>query len=212
MKKLILLAFGVLAGYSVLAQGTLQYQNTTVTAFFTNTTSQGGARGKVAPTAGIAYALFYSDITKGGTANNLSFATAVGNSANAGVIAGNSVFAVPGSDPGDTVALMIISYDASLGVNSNGVASHIIGVPGAGPSGPMAGQWDGSGKWFAQSPTIQVVLGPTPGPGSVMFGTSDASHIGTAGGGTDVFPVPEPSLLTLAGLGAAGMMIFRRRR
>src|SRR5262249_13325251 len=151
--------FGVLAGYSVLAQGTVQFQNTTVsTAFFTN--AGAGARGKVTTNANtIAYALFYSDITTGGSANSLAFATAVGNStAGFGVIDGSTVLPLAGTSPGDTVALMIISYDASLGISSNGVSSHLIGVPGSGTAGGMNGQWDGSGKWFAQSPTIQLAL------------------------------------------------------
>ena len=212
MKKLILLAFGVLAGYSVLAQGTIQFQNGTVsTAYFTNSTGSGGTRGKVSTAANtMAYALFYAPVV-GGQSNNLAFATSVFNSTGSfGVIQGNNIFTLNGVDAGQQAYVMVLAYDGSLGLG--GATNHYIGAYGSGSAGGMAGQWDGAGKWFAQSPTIIVTAGAVGGPGSVMYLTpGDASHLGT-GIGTDILPVPEPSLFTLAGLGAAGMMIFRRRR
>ena len=209
------MAFGVLAGYSVLAQGTIQFQNNALsTAYFTNTTAQGGTRGKVVNTPNyMAYALFYANASTG-QSNSLQFATSVFNApspAGAGAIAGNTVVQLPGVSGGQQAWVMVIAYDGSLGLNGY---TNYVGAFGSGSAGKANGQWNGAaGAWFSQSPTILVTLGPdTTGPGTVMYGATDASHIGTLGGATDVFPVPEPSLFTLAGLGAAGMMIFRRRR
>lgn len=205
------MAFGVLAGYSVLAQGTIQFQNNALsTAYFTNSTAQGGARGKVSTNANtMAYALFYAPGS--GPSNNLQFATSVYNSpAGFGAIAGNTVVGLPGVPGGQTAWVMVLAYDGSLGLGA--WSNNYVGPYGSGSAGKANGQWNGTG-WFSQSPTILVTLGPDiTGPGSVMYGATDASHIGTLGGATDIFPVPEPSLFTLAGLGAAGMMIFRRRR
>jgi len=214
MKKLSLLMLTVLAGVSAFAQGTVNFQNGTVTtAYFTNTLSTGGARGKVATTAGtMFYGLFYSDATLGGTSNNLTFATAVANStSSAGVIQGTAVMALPGTNPGDQIWLMTLAWSGSLGANGY---THYLGNYGSGTAGAMNGQWDGSGTFFAQSPTILVTGGPSAGPGTVMYQTpTDSSHIGTAiGGGTDIYLVPEPSTFALAGLGAAAMLIFRRRK
>jgi hypothetical protein len=214
MKKLILMAFGVLAGYSVLAQGTIQFQNATTatSAYNTNTIAQGGTRGKVVNTTSnyMAYALFFAPGS--GPSNNLQFATSVYNAiapAGAGVISGNTLLALPGVAAGETAWVMVLAYDGALGLNGY---THYIGPYGSGTPGKMNGQWDGAGQWFSQSPTILVALGPASGPGSVMYGSTVGSQIGSVGGATDIFPVPEPSLFTLAGLGAAGMMIFRRRR
>lgn len=214
MKKLILMAFGVLAGYSVLAQGTIQFQNNTLSTYFaTNTLAQGGARGKVVTnTQYMAYGLFYAPVS-GGSSNNLQFATSVFNApapAGAGVIAGNTVVGLNGVSGGQQAYVMVLAWDGALGLNGY---THYVGAFGSGTAGKANGQWDGAGQWFSQSPTIIVTLGPdVTGPGTVMFGATDASHIGTLGGATDIFPVPEPSMFTLAGLGAAGMLIFRRRR
>src|SRR5690349_505762 len=84
VKKILLLSVLVLfGGHKLMVQGSVLFQNTTVsTPFYTNT--QGGGLGKVTTTPGtVAYALFYSDATTGGASNNLTFATAVGNSTTA---------------------------------------------------------------------------------------------------------------------------------
>src|SRR5436189_3075373 len=133
MKKLILLAFGVLAGYSVLAQGTIQFQNNALsTAYFTNTTATGGTRGKTAITPNyMAYALFYAAAT--GPSNNLQFATSVFNStAGFGCIAGNTVVGLNGVSGGQQAWVMVIAYDGALGL---GGYTNYLGAFGSGSAG-----------------------------------------------------------------------------
>jgi len=212
MKKLIVLATALLMGvHSGMAQGSVQYQNAFTTAIFTNSVSTGGTRGRASnATTPVFVGLFYSDATTGGTSNNLTFATAVGIGATPGVISGSAVFGLPGTAPTDQVWLMVLTWSASLGPTGY---THYIGPYGSGPAGGMNGQWDGAGTWFGQSPTILLTqgLGAVSGPGTPMF-QNDATHIGTVAGGTDIFLVPEPSTFALAGLGAAAMLIFRRRK
>src|SRR5580765_2416320 len=135
MKKLILMAFGVLAGYSVLAQGTIQFQNNALsTAYFTNTTAQGGVRGKVVNTPNyMAYALFYANGS--GPSNNLQFATSVFNApspAGAGAIAGNTVVQLAGVSGGQQAWVMVLAYDGTLGLNGY---TNYVGAFGSGPAG-----------------------------------------------------------------------------
>jgi len=202
MKKLSIISLIALSGFSVLAQGTLQFQNTVLTAFYTNTTATGGTRGKVGTAAGtMNYALFYSDATTGGTASSLSFATAVGNSTtSAGLIQGSTILPLAGTNPGDAVYIEMIAYSGLL----SGYSQFLN--PGSN------GDWTGTGAWFGKTPVIEILnLGATSGPGQVMF-QNDASHIGTVNGFTDITVVPEPATFALAGLGAAAMLIFRRRK
>jgi hypothetical protein len=207
MKKLlVVLAFGLLT-QSIWGQGTIQFQNTTVSsAFFTNSPS---GTGKVTITpATMAYGLFFSNASQGGASNNLTFATAVGNSTSFyGVIQGNSVLTLPGTNPGDQVWLMMLAWDGALGFNGH---TNYIGPYGSGPAGGMNGQWNGAGRYFLQTRTILVTMGAIGGPGTVMFQSSgDVDHLG----GTDLYiEVPEPAAFTMVIFGSAMIYYFRRRR
>src|SRR5213075_2280271 len=114
MKKILLLLVSVLScSHAARAQGTVQFQNTTLsTAILTNTPT---GRGKVFNSPQyMCYGLFYSDATTGGVSNNLMFATAVYNAvapAGPGVIAGNNSFPLAGTSPGQQAWLMVLGWD-----------------------------------------------------------------------------------------------------
>jgi hypothetical protein len=212
MKKTLLLLVLTLCGsYRVMSQGgTIQFQNSTVTtAFFTNNPS--GPAGKVSTNAGtMIYGLFYSDATLGGVSNNLTFATAFGNSTlGFGVINGNTSVELLGTNPGDQAWIMVLAWDAALGLNGY---THYLGAYGSGPAGAASTQWDGAGQWFLQTRTIRVSLGAFPFPGSVMFqNPGNANFIGGLADET-IFSVPEPSVLALVASCVVTAGLFRRRK
>jgi PEP-CTERM motif len=210
MKKLLLfLALISIGSLRVLADGTITFQNDTLSGpFYTNGTS---GPGKVGTAAGLMmYGLFYSDATLGGTSNNLTFLTAVGNStASFGVIQGNVFQPLPGTNPGDQAWIMILAWDGALGPTGY---THYVGPYGSGPAGAASSQWDGSGKWFLQTRTILVALGSSAGPGPNIFHIpGDASHIGGIPDET-IFAVPEPSSLGLLISGGLATYLFRRKK
>lgn len=219
MKKFILTVTLALAGLSAMAQGLINFQNNATTRYFTNSTAIGGTRGQLALTANsFVFALYYYDITANGMAGssnyaNYVFATSVFNSASSqGLILGNAALGVtpPG---GDAVAVFTIGYSASEG-GLTGYQTRF--TPGSASPGTVGG-WSGTSGFFGMSPVAYgglgtgLVLATAPSPGVVMYSNS-AGLIGTIGGGTDLLPVPEPSTFALAGLGAAAMLIFRRRK
>jgi len=211
MKKLLFLSALVLLGSrEVWAQGgTVEFQNTFTSAFYTNNPS--GPPGRVSTAPGtMNYGLFYSDATTGGLPNNLLFATSVGNSTlGYGVIDGNTSVALPGTNPGDQAWIMVLAWDGALGPNGY---THYIGPYGSGPAGGPSSQWDGAGQWFLQTRTIPVTLGAYPYPGTVMLQTpGDASHLGGTADLT-IFAVPEPSALVLIVSGTVAIVLSLQRK
>ena len=90
---------------------------------------------------------------------------------------------IPGTSPGETIQLYVLGWDKSFGLD------------------PMVAANAGSAVGF--SSPIQYTLGSTVAPGFPL-GTFGISAFGVG--------VPEPSTFTLAALGAAAVLIFRRRR
>ena len=106
---------------------------------------------------------------------------------------------VPGSTVGQLDAwISIAGWSASYG--SDWVAA-------------KAGAASGSG-YFGQTIAINVgALGPTTGPGIAFWSTAAQTSPNLQHGGIALFSaVPEPGTMTLAGLGLASLLIFRRRK
>jgi len=221
MKKFILTATAVAAlGLSAMGQGTINFQNNATTRYFTNATSTGGIRGAMS-TSPNAYvvALFFYDITVNGIGgssnlNNYVFATSVFNSASSiGIILGNSALGLAGTSGGDSVSVFTIAYSGSEG----GLTGYQTRFDKNGAAPGTVNGWSGTSGYFGMSNVAYgpsgtgFVLNTAPAAGVVMY-QNTANFIGTLGGGTDMLPVPEPSTFALTGLGAAAMLIFRRRK
>jgi len=184
MKKLLLtlaLAAAVTAAY---AQGTVQFVNSALT----RVTQQG--IGNVPTTAAFNYGLFWGTSQTGPFTLVQPLGTS--STATAGLIGGGAgaVYAVTGSTEGQSVWLQVKGWDASFGNDWLAAST--------------------GGLWFGQTDVRQVTLGPTAGPGTVIWQTASGTNPNRFNP-LVLLPVPEPSTLALAGLGAAALMIFRRR-
>jgi hypothetical protein len=187
-KTLLTLALVGLSAAATYAQGTIQFQNSALS----KVKYQADVGGPIvdAPT-GTKIGLFWGT-DAGGAAGvegkgrgTLSLPTTQ-ISATAGVFLGGLVYPVSGgTDAGQRIWMKIAGWDASAGDN------------------------------FAQSPhygesaVVNVLLGPTPGPGSVIF----QSAAGTATDRVKPFTItiPEPSVVALGALGLGALLLRRRK-
>jgi hypothetical protein len=177
MKKLLLtLALAAVATYTY-AQGTIQFANNAGTRF----TVMG-----VRPTV-LAPSTFVFGVYVGTTADALS-AQPVGplgtNATTIGLISGPNpqAYAVPG-EPNTTVFVQIRGWESRFG------------------------SWqEGQQGLHGQTAVRPVVLGPTTGPGTVVWSSTDLTKFQA------IDLVPEPSAIALAVLGLGSLLLFRRRK
>ena len=205
MKKLfITIGLAALVSSSQ-AQGTLNFLNAAATVI--NLSSNSVALGNTPATVGgFRYELFFAPA---GTLNPALF---VGS----GVIATNTTAGrftigtgsiIPGAAAGGTSAIMIRGWSASLG------ADWATAILQQGIIGGFFGQ-------SAIAPNFLMGGGPLNVPTSPVFGGANgilplvvaASPNGVGFTLTYVPVVPEPTSMALAGIGAAAMVIFRRRK
>lgn len=107
----------------------------------------------------------------------------------------NNAAVIPGYAAGETASLFVIAWNTAVGgVTVSEFAS--------------AFQSAGSSLWFGYSKIGQPQLGNGAAvPDIGLFGAG-AGQIS----GFTIAPIPEPTTFALAGLGAAAMLIFRRRK
>lgn len=187
MKKLLLtISLVALTATLSFAQGTVTFQNGTLNR--ATLVTPGVSTVQVPTTAGlINYGLFW-----GTTAGSLSLVPTLGvnSTASAGIIVAPNPYPIPGTAGGDSVFLQVKGWSASFGNDWQAAKAQ--------------------GQWYGETRVVQTTLAPTAGPGTVLW----QSASGTA---NDRFfplvlnPVPEPTSFALAGLGAAALLIFRRR-
>jgi hypothetical protein len=177
MKKLLLtLALAAVATYTY-AQGTIQFANNAGTRF----TVMG-----VRPTV-LAPSSFVFGVYTGSSADALS-AQPVGplgtNATTIGLISGPNpqAYAVPG-EPNTTVFVQIRGWESRFG------------------------SWqEGQAGLHGQTAVRAVVLGPSTGPGTVVWSSTDLTKFQA------IDLVPEPSTIALAVLGLGSLLLFRRRK
>lgn len=201
MKK-ILITIGLAALISSShAQGLLNFVNSaaTVITLSSNSTLIGTTP---ATPGGFRYELFRA--APGTTDTNLFIGSGlIATNTSAGrFVAGNGL-ALPGVPLGGTAAIMIRGWSSNLGSNFAAALANVNVL----------------GGYIGQSAiALNFLLGGDGGAGNVptspVFG--GASGIVAAGpnnGFTLTYvPVPEPSSMALAGLGAASLLMFRRRK
>jgi hypothetical protein len=173
------------------AQGLVTFNNG-VTSLITS-----GAAGSMANlAAGSAGSYYFALLTSPSSAGPFTFAGVYAtNTAGAGKIAGGTV-PVTGWAPGATMSYEVAGWSASLGTTWT--------------PGWLIGNFATAG-FFGISAVATGTAGggsPVPAPAWNIFGGSGLTGFNLS----PVAPVPEPTSMALAGLGAAALLIFRRRK
>jgi len=211
MKKLILTAAcTVMAAVSGYSQGTIAFQNTAFTQFYFNSTANtankvtSGTIASQAPagstsTGVIDVGLYWStaaftDAAQGALIDTVTFGSTAGTILGATVPVNTAAYGASGF-------VQVFAWDSSYATPDAALAA------GAYFGASSAGQVNTT--YGAVGAAQAIVLGQaSPAPGAPIFGTSGA-----------LFPrtillqnVPEPTTLALGGLGAAALLMFRRRK
>lgn len=204
MKKLILAACALTCAASVFAQGTVVFNNRVTGTIVTHVYS-GGATPDVA-------------VSGNGSTDTPAGATSwAGYTALAGATYSAQLYAAPGTvtDATSLVGAQPVTTfrtGAAAGFVS-GVTATLTGVAGDSPVATLQMRvWDNTtgATWEAAtvrgaSPLFQVnAIGGTLNPAPALTGLQSFNITGTS-------TVPEPSTFALIGLGAAALLIFRRK-
>lgn len=198
MKKLLLtLAFAALAVVGSQAQGTIQFQNTALTRMLLQV---GSAAAVQLPVAGSVVggaqmpAISYGVFVNG---SQTPIASLGANSTSVGIItvALGTAFPIPGVDAGQTASIQIRGWNSTYGADWAAAKAAFT----AGTAGTI----------FGESTVGSFVLGPSSGPGVVIWSGSDATKLRPM---TLVQIVPEPSTIALGVLGLGSLLLFRRRK
>jgi hypothetical protein len=209
MKKLLITMAATLVAVAAFAQGTVTFNNGGLNKVSLGVTGSASSTWTVMPTTpgGYVFGLFYGN---GGNSTALTFISSlmgVNSTATAGVIADPSdavsamnAFKIPGSLENATDTwIKMVGYTASFGTNY--VAAQAAANAGT--------------AYFGSTPIINALaLGASTGPGAAIWQTAAGTdpqkfHAMTLFTTT---AVPEPSTMALFGLGAAAMLIIRRRK
>jgi len=190
MKTTIVALIGISIALNSFGQGQFSFQNANVSAqrITTNALANpGGTVGSMAGASNYQFQVFY-----GPNASSMTNASQVFfNGSTAGLISGGTITLVAGYP-----ALSPVGALQAFGWSTGLTLAQAQSTPGA----------------FWGSSTI---ISPTPAdPLAPLFNlfTSTASSTQFSGFVLNVVPVPEPSTMVLAGLGAASLLLFRRRK
>jgi len=227
MKKIAVTLSLLAVAAGAYAQGLVGVANGTSTQFRTNSTAIGGTAGLALSASGPGY--FYEVLSAPSTVTTIdSSLQALFQSGtpwvDSGLTASNTTFAgrenagsgnVNGWAAGETRSFIIVGWSGSEGTTWASLAAKLNGATLSG------GMWTGgtlvNGGWVGATSIGNRQAGglvsgntiPTPS----LFGTASDAQGTPIIGTTDLFVVaPEPTSFALVGLGAAAMMIFRRRK
>jgi len=198
MKKLAaILCLGALTT-GAFAQGLVTFANSGVTQI--SITPSGGTAAAFAA-GSPAGSYYFGLLTAATAAGPLTFSGVYAtNGAGAGKMVAGYTPAVAGWAPGVTMFYEVAGWSASLGTTFNAgwlTGNFAPGVQGYfGVSGIASGAAGGG---------LSVPAPAFPLFGGTGLGGFNMNAVGTA-------PIPEPTSMALAGLGAAALLIFRRRK
>ncbi len=191
-KTLLTLAFAALSAVATYAQsGSIQFLNTALNKIKYLETSSSTA---VDLPAGAVVGVFY-----GSSANSLSLADATTKVTSAGLFNGGAVYLLPGTAPGESVFLKIAAWYNSAS-------------PSATPALARDGAQSAGITHYGESATVQTTaLGPTSGPGTVVWQSASGASTARAKPFNVVEVVPEPSVVALGALGLGALLLRRRK-
>ena len=192
MKKTILtLALVGASAVATFAQGTIQFLNSGLSPV--KYIYVDGATAVNAP-SGTRIGVFW------GTSPNVTLqtpTTTIG--ATAGVFSGGSAYPLPGTNPGETVFLRFEGW-----LNKGGTTPETI-AGGVGGVGQGVTHWGGT-------PVVQTtVLGPSTGPGTVVWQSATGTNPNRVNAFVIAPVVPEPSVIALGALGLGALLLRRRK-
>jgi hypothetical protein len=210
MKKLLITTAATLVTVAVFAQGTVYFSNNAFQKISSGQAGSAASTWTVVPATAnlLNFGLFYgTGATAPATLTFLGSVSGVNSATTGGLIvntSGGSITAlqIPGTTPNQAnVWVQVAGWTASFGTDWAAAA---------------AAAQTTTGDYFGRSPVVNVVtgLGPSTGPGALIWQTAAGTDPAKIAGGFAVFTtaVPEPSTMALAGLGMAAMLIFRRRK
>jgi hypothetical protein len=217
----IFVATGLLLTASLsFAQGEVDFENFSNSLIYTNSVHNGPATGLMSgPVGSYEFALLAAftntttiDATLGGgrALDNGGWDVAYlygYNTATPGLMNGNDLQSGPAAGPlagwpsGDLANFAVVGWSANIGTSwGDALAWWNNGNPNSGPSG-----------YFAISGIAQdVVVGGNPYPIPTIFGPTPGYEI--QGFTLNLYTIPEPSTLLLAGFGVASLLALRRRK
>jgi len=225
MKKLAVTLCLSAISVGAFAQGTVNFLNGTTTLTRTNGTGIGLGAGNTTPGAGFYYAIFTASSTiTSATAQDLlssswTFAGIYGTNTAATTggrfSGGGNVATLQGWGAGVTNSYLVAGWSADLGHDWSTISAQLAGSSFSG--GAYHGNnWARTGGYFGLS---SVGFGEAGGgangiPAFSLFGSTATAQGTPISSGFDLFAtqVPEPTTFALAGLGAAALVIFRRRK
>lgn len=208
MKKLATLLCMSALATGAFAQGTVAFLNGSYALISTNSGSGAFSTGTAA--SGYYYGLFTASSTvTTATLSDLLTATWTFTGAYATNIpaagrlsGGANVVTTTGWTPGNTNSFLVAGWNGTMGHDWATIASELSG--GTAPAGSLIGL---SAVGFG------AAGGGTGGlPAFALWATVPNGQGTPLSSGFTLSPVPEPTTLALSGLGAAALLIFRRRK
>ena len=196
MNKLLLtLALATLTLSSAQAQGTIQFANTALSRVSFELTPGSGPVSLPTTVHAIFGVFWAAAITDEFRLVNGPLGTSSATSA--GIISAPSVYPIAGTEPRQTVFILIRGWDANFGIDGWRSAYAC--------------------SFYGQTDIRQVTLGETIGPGTVIWQTASGTNpnrfnplrLGYVVGPID--PCPEPSTLALGALGGVALLLCWRK-
>jgi len=227
MKKLVLTVAATVATVAAFAQGRVQFATDASHLVYFDSSVAGKTNGEAVWTGqgestinGTPYT-FLADFYVGTSSTSLSLASSTTFNATSPGKPGNLNYAVPGVAGGTTVYIVEQVRDSS-GVAAPTLTSAQLALGSTALGAASGASFYGISQEFsfvlgtstASYPPMYVKTGSLGGGFSTWAnGTQDMSAYGAGSlGAVAVSAVPEPATFALAGLGAAAMVIFRRRK
>ena len=199
MKKLLLTLAIVASAAVSYGQGTIQFNNSTLQRFQVVTNGSGQAPVNAPASFAVNIGFFYAG--PGTNSATLALSPTLGTmSATPGVMNAQAIYPLAGTEPNDTVTMLVRAWSSSFGSNWQAAqVAYLAGTPGV-----------------AYGETAQRnsdPLGATAGPGQVIWqgatGTATTKFTPLL---INVNPVPEPTTIALGILGAGSLLFLRRKK